>query len=512
MKRVLWSLVLILLAIVSFGESKNQKSKMKIYQVQLSGRNSAPIKIQIPKQHRRKHIIKCCGFKKCLPSTNANGTNLKMTTLNGKTGISTSLVGYGGTTTATGSGGLADGLSNQNNEPTVDVNDAENFGSSSDVADNGNDLDNGDNLGSVDSNYPAEGGIGGADGSNNVAGDATADKGNGQVGGDSSTPSSDASLNPADLSQNNGAGDAVTDFLSSSGSSATAFPPDSINNSVKGTSTSGIMGDSSASQAISNLFSSTSKLSVGSIPPGSTAPADPLLRTSTISVSIQSTTTPGTTTTTTITTTTTTPPPCRLTCTDFNKFLQNPTVAPSSADGSIQNASKCNNRPYYVSKVAVTRNEAALRCKAMRMTLLAVTSFEEMECLGSFKDGTFWTSGSNEDPKCDEEKKYAWCSTGFNISDSLISSNKFWLPPTVAPPTLERCLAVVLSGTPQKGMVHKKCDEALPFLCQHPVDCPKDCFKNDSLFDSAGNLINKTSYGFWINIGSYTYLLGNKPV
>ncbi|XP_065345723.1 uncharacterized protein LOC135943196 [Cloeon dipterum] len=118
------------------------------------------------------------------------------------------------------------------------------------------------------------------------------------------------------------------------------------------------------------------------------------------------------------------------------------------------------------------------------MTLLAVTSFEEMQCLGSLKDGTFWTSGSNEDPKCDEEKKYAWCSTGFNISDSLISSDKFWLPPTVAPPTLERCLAVVLSSTPQKGMVHKKCDEALPFICQHPVDCPKDCFKNMNFLDN----------------------------
>ncbi|CAB3387046.1 Hypothetical predicted protein [Cloeon dipterum] len=253
----------------------------------------------------------------------------------GKAGISSSLAGNGGAMTVTGSG-PADGLNYQNNDPTVDVYDEEKSGSSSDVADSG------DNLDSMDNNSPAEGGIGGADGSNNVAGDATADQGN----------------------------------------------------------------------------------------------------------------------------------------------VQNPTVAPSPADGSMQNATNCNNRPYFISKVTVTRNEASLRCKAMRMTLLAVTSFEEMECLGSLKDGTFWTSGSNEDPKCDEEKKYAWCSTGFNISDDLISSEKFWLPPTVAPPTLERCLAVVLSGTPQKGMVHKKCDEALPFICQHPVDCPKDCFKNMNFLEN----------------------------
>ncbi|XP_065345699.1 uncharacterized protein LOC135943178 [Cloeon dipterum] len=530
MKSVLWSLILILLVALCSGDTKNDKNKMKVYQVQLTGSNSAPIKIQILKQQRRKNIIKCCGFKKCLPSTTTNGTKLKTTT-NGKAKASISSSSSGGlggissfrTTTATaGSGGLADGLNNQNHKPTVDVSGGEKTqgsGSSNDVTDSGNNADNGGNLGSVDSNSPAGGGIGGAGGSNNIAsGDATADQGNGQVGGDSSTPSSDASLNPADSSQNNGAGGAVTDafgnIASSSDTSATAFPPDSINNAAKVTGTSGIIGDPSASGAISNFFSSTSKLSVlGSIPPGSTTPADPQLRTSATPVSLKPATTPGTTTTTTTTTSTTTPPPCRLTCTDFNKYLQeNPTVAPSSADGSMQNATKCNNRPYYVSKVSVTRNEAALRCKAMRMTLLAVTSFEEMECLGSLKDGTFWTSGSNEDPKCDEEKKYAWCSTGFNISDGLISSDKFWLPPTVAPPTLERCLAVVLSATPQKGMVHKKCDDALPFICQHPVDCPKDCFKDVCGEKITALKLNKTSYGFWINIGSYTYLLGNKPM
>ncbi|CAB3370376.1 Hypothetical predicted protein [Cloeon dipterum] len=160
-----------------------------------------------------------------------------------------------------------------------------------------------------------------------------------------------------------------------------------------------------------------------------------------------------------------------------------------------------------------TRNEAALKCKAMNMVLLAVTSLEEMDCLSSFRGTMFWTSGSNEDFKCDLEKKYAWCSTGFNISTTLIASDKFLLPTTAAPSTLDRCLAFLNSNnTSQRGMVHRKCDDTLPFICQLPVECPKLCEKDASLFDADMILKNKSSYGFWIDIGTYTYLLGNKPM
>ncbi|XP_065345862.1 uncharacterized protein LOC135943312 [Cloeon dipterum] len=115
----------------------------------------------------------------------------------------------------------------------------------------------------------------------------------------------------------------------------------------------------------------------------------------------------------------------------------------------------------------------------MNMVLLVVTSFEEMDCLSTFRGTMFWTSGSNEDFKCDLEKKYAWCSTGFNISTTLIASEKFLLPTTAAPSTLDRCLAFVNSNnTSQRGMVHRKCDETLPFICQLPVECPKLCDKD----------------------------------
>ncbi|CAB3387558.1 Hypothetical predicted protein [Cloeon dipterum] len=93
---------------------------------------------------------------------------------------------------------------------------------------------------------------------------------------------------------------------------------------------------------------------------------------------------------------------------------------------------------------------------------------------------TFWTSGSNEDENCNLEQKYAWCSTGFNMSKELIESQKLWLPPKNAiPSATERCLAVSISTVPTKqGLVHRKCDDALPFICQYTVDCPKICNRN----------------------------------
>ncbi|CAB3386063.1 Hypothetical predicted protein [Cloeon dipterum] len=147
------------------------------------------------------------------------------------------------------------------------------------------------------------------------------------------------------------------------------------------------------------------------------------------------------------------------------------------------------------------------------MTLLTVTSFEELDCINNFK-GTFWTSGSNEDLNCDTSNKYAWCSTGYEVSPSLLSSSKFWLSANASPSTLQRCMAVSipLNSANKGGMVLRNCQDQLPFVCQYSVDCPKLCRKNDLLFDSAGQLINKTSHGFWINLGAYTYLFGNKLV
>ncbi|XP_065345884.1 uncharacterized protein LOC135943331 [Cloeon dipterum] len=82
----------------------------------------------------------------------------------------------------------------------------------------------------------------------------------------------------------------------------------------------------------------------------------------------------------------------------------------------------------------------------------------------------------------------------------------------VNPPTLFGPGNLHHSEKQEQGMTHRKCDDALPYICQFPVDCPKQFTKNTNLFDSYGNLINRTSYGVWINIGSYTYLLGNKPM
>ncbi|XP_065346169.1 uncharacterized protein LOC135943525 [Cloeon dipterum] len=89
-----------------------------------------------------------------------------------------------------------------------------------------------------------------------------------------------------------------------------------------------------------------------------------------------------------------------------------------------------------------------------------------------------------------------------------------WLPTNDASPSLtERCLAVSISkNSSNQGLVRRNCDESLPFICQYSVDCPQLCNRNDSLFDSSGNLKDKKCYGIWLDIGNYTYLLGNKPM
>ncbi|CAB3360421.1 Hypothetical predicted protein [Cloeon dipterum] len=270
--------------------------------------------------------------------------------------------------------------------------------------------------------------------------------------------------------------------------------------------------------------SSTTSSEITSTNPSTTtstkAPTTTTAATTTTSTTTTTTTTPKpaattiattmiktTTTTTTTTPPTTTTPKCILSCTDFNNYMERtPSIKPSSSDGSVQGVSTCQKK-YYISSVTAPRNEAALRCKSMKMALLAVTSIVELECLSSVKEGTYWTSGSNEDENCNLAKKYSWCSTGSDISTSLTSSSKFWLPTNAVPSSLERCLAVV---TFQKGLVHRKCDEVLPYICQFEVDCPKTCAKNDSLFDLDGNLKRKNSYGYWTDVGSYTYLFGTK--
>ncbi|XP_059489056.1 uncharacterized protein LOC132204526 [Neocloeon triangulifer] len=110
------------------------------------------------------------------------------------------------------------------------------------------------------------------------------------------------------------------------------------------------------------------------------------------------------------------------------------------------------------------------------MTLLTITSVDEMDCLASVKGGTYWTSGSNEETNCDVEKKYAWCSTGYNISVNMISLANFWTTPNVTS-NLERCLAYSNSGV-KKGLAHKNCNDTFLYICQYNVDCPKICSKN----------------------------------
>ncbi|CAB3370452.1 Hypothetical predicted protein [Cloeon dipterum] len=429
-----------------------------------------PIKIQLPKiKERRKKIIKCCGFKKCVSSTRFNTTRTGTTSSSMMSKESqdsrTSSIVPQNAATATGStpdgqnsqshdvqtlrttdiGAMtSEGNGNNNNNPTTDYVDSTPEGTDTRTTSNVVIDQGGNSQPAVVNNQ------GGNSQQSSVANDQGA--GNSQP----AAPTSEINLNPtAEIGASSAAANAIGTL------SATPMSPSSITSTV---------------------------------PPDS----------KTVTVIVKTTTRPPTTTSTAKTTTTTT-------TTTTSTTTVNPTVKPSPSDGSVLTATTCNKKQYYVSNVVATRNEAALRCKSMNMTLLTVASLEEMDCLAAVKVGTFWTSGSNEDPKCDLEKKYAWCSTGFNVSNTLTSSKNYWLPTTAAPSALERCLAVVTSAQ-NKGMVHRKCDDTLNYVCQFAVDCPKICTKNDSLFDSSGKLINETSYGFWIDIGNYTYLLGNKPM
>ncbi|CAB3370396.1 Hypothetical predicted protein [Cloeon dipterum] len=426
---------LVFLVLVRIAQTKNQKNNIKSVKKTIIFRNNKPIVLHLRKTQQRKHIIKCCGFRKCLPNKNAMKFRTSPTIKNASdVAIATSR--HENAVTATGSRAEDE---QKSFVPTF--------------SDSYHDFTR-TSAGFTSDNVPVD----------NLQ---------------SSTP---------DVTTKESTDQGVVKGFSE-------FPEiPSIPTPSTGTLTAGTSGATAVAILTSLSHNQTSETSQ---------------QDTTTTTQFLAGTTRITSTKITTSTTTTTPAPCQLTCTDFHNFLLNPTEKPSQADGSLQNVPTCNNRQYFVSNTAVSRNEAGLRCKAMKMTLLTVATLEELDCLSNLKADTFWTSGSNEDKNCDSEKKYAWCSTGYNVTSSLVSLDKFWLPTTAAPSSLDRCLAVVTS---KKGMVHRKCSDPLPFICQFSVDCPKMCNKNDSLFDSAGNIINRTSYGLWLNIGKYTYLLGNKPM
>ncbi|XP_065352842.1 uncharacterized protein LOC135947817 [Cloeon dipterum] len=181
---------------------------------------------------------------------------------------------------------------------------------------------------------------------------------------------------------------AITNGESAAANSEMTTAQDSQDSSAISTENNAVSITSSKASGITSTLktSSFSNLPVSitlppSVPPiGTTTLAlNPAPTSSTITTTI-------TTTKTSTTTTSTTPIPCLLPCKDFDEFLlANPTSKPSQTDGSILKSTKCGNRQYYVSTAKMSRNEAGLRCKAMDMSLLTVTSIEELTCLSGLQ-------------------------------------------------------------------------------------------------------------------------------
>ncbi|CAB3388240.1 Hypothetical predicted protein, partial [Cloeon dipterum] len=473
-----WTLLVIVI-LQTIGHAKKQGNKIKTIKITFNKQNSGPIKIpkiRLQSKFRRNYIITCCGFKRCLPP--ANVTVKKTTPTSSTNSILKATLTLPPEPTAAMMTGSSSGESSS--EAPAEA-----------IA-----------IPSQDSSpSPFVGTVVPTDVPNEVTTDLKNDVTTKltitvQDGIKSPTPSTDAAFSSTQIFQKTTAIDAISSKVGTSSISSTTTQ--AIISTTPTTITTPMMTKTSTPTMITTAMPRMT----------TTMPA-----VTTIIITTSTTLKTTTTTVTTTTTTTTTPIPCSLSCAAYNSFLtDNPTPGALQTKGT-KKTSNCG-MEYFVSSSTATRNEAALHCKALNMTLLTVTSLEGLECMNNFEAKTFWTSGSNEDENCNLEQKYAWCSTGFNMSKELIESQKLWLPPKNAiPSATERCLAVSLStNSTKQGLVHRKCDDALPFICQYTVDCPKICNRNYSLFDSSGLLKDKKSYGIWVNIGNNTYLLGNKPM
>ncbi|XP_065347599.1 uncharacterized protein LOC135944512 isoform X2 [Cloeon dipterum] len=463
-----WTLLVIVI-LQTIVHAKNHGKKIKTFKITYNKHNYGPIKIlKIRRQNkfRRNYIITCCGFKKCL--ANANVTVKKTT----PTSSTNSKLRATSTLESTTKAGISSADESSASEPTEAIT-IESYDSTPSPLD----------VTEVPTDVPGE-----------VITDLKTDittkaTKTAQYGTKSTSTSTIAAFPSTQVFQKTTAIDAIP--------------------SKDGTTSRSSTLSSTTSQAMTktapSLTSITTPVMITTMPTVTTVTTSTTLKTTT-STALKTSTSP-------MTTTTTTPIPRTLSCVAYNTFLaSNPTPGALQTKGT-KKTSNCG-LEYFVSTSTATRNEAAIQCKALNMTLLTVTSLEGLECVNNFEANTFWTSGSNEDDQLYLAKKYAWCSTGFDMSKEIIESEKLWLPPkNTIPSATERCLAVSISTVSSKqGLVQRKCDDALPFICQYSVDCPKLCNRNNSLFDSSGLLKDKKSYGIWFDIGAYTYLLGNKPM
>ncbi|CAB3387487.1 Hypothetical predicted protein [Cloeon dipterum] len=477
-----FSLIIILIATI--GEAIPEQRKLNLRKIiRLIANNAGQKKPRSPIPTRRKYIIKCCGFKRCMGNATRHQSTIasiiSVTNNNNHDDVSASFPG----TAVEPTGSSADNESQDGYPSSTNVN----------------------------------AGLSGGD--EDIGADSFISEGTGstafQESGSAMTSTSKTSL------VGRTSGDATAGLDTNLSSLAKDIPNSTNYNNKEMTpqsaTTIGLNSGLSSTPAFSNINAvAETTTSIKSIE-NSVTTANPInnaasgIVSRTDSTAVASGTSQSTKLgpSTTAVPASTTTPSCHEKCAVFNNYLSQRTS--SQPAGSVQTATLCS-RQYFVSTSSVVRNEAALGCQALSMTLLTTTSLEELNCLANSFKGTFWTGGSREGIDCNGEIQNAWCSTGHLISPSLLSMAKFWLSTNAMAFTVEKCLALTILDSSNKGMVHKKCDDLLPFVCQFSTDCPQQCDKNPLLFDSTGNLKNKTSYGIWIDIGNTTYLLGNKPM
>jgi len=85
---------------------------------------------------------------------------------------------------------------------------------------------------------------------------------------------------------------------------------------------------------------------------------------------------------------------------------------------------------------------------------------------GSSK-ASVWTSGSSEGESCDLQRKFSWCSSGTQMSDSDVNNTEFWTKGATPNGTdsSERCLSLNLEST-SFGLIPSDCKVKQPFICQ----------------------------------------------
>ncbi|XP_065349858.1 macrophage mannose receptor 1-like [Cloeon dipterum] len=178
-------------------------------------------------------------------------------------------------------------------------------------------------------------------------------------------------------------------------------------------------------------------------------------------------------------------------------------------------------RQYFISKGVKTRNDAETECCKFGMRLLSIESYEELQCLAEMNKvqykstvNYYWTTGTNEGFGC--EFQYGFCGTQTSFNPNFLN----WKANEPSTPLGERCLEMKLDVDPKLFYFNdNSCSATQYFICEgDQADCTPTCpnhatcVKDNSLFNSKGELIRASSYGRWATGSGKTYLFATNKI